>query len=169
MSPRVNWLRRDRSVTNLHCSSHLLAGESSENRRGDYKPAGLSSSSLLYSRYDGRADMCGIFGVVARGASVSPGVLERATHSLAHRGPDDAGTAIIECDSDGGCQLGFAHTRLSILDLSVLGRQPIRDHATGNWIVFNGEIYNFRKLRDDLERSGAEFGSQYDTVTLLAA
>src|ERR1700704_2378897 len=112
--------------------------------------------------------MCGIFGVVARGTSLSPRILEKATHTLAHRGPDDAGTVLI----DGGsaeCQIGFAHTRLSIIDLSPLGHQPMQDLSTGNWIVFNGEIYNFRDLRDELERAGAEFRSQSDTEVILAA
>src|SRR3981189_1094051 len=99
--------------------------------------------------------MCGIFGVVSRATSLPPGILEKATHTLAHRGPDDAGTVII----DGGtadCRIGFAHTRLSIIDLSPLGHQPMQDLSTGNWIVFNGEIYNFRGLRAELEKVGAE-------------
>src|SRR6267378_3829672 len=112
--------------------------------------------------------MCGIFGVVARGTSLSACTLEKATHTLAHRGPDDAGTVIIDSGS-AECQLGFAHTRLSIIDLTPLGHQPMRDSSTGNWIVFNGEIYNFRDLRGELERAGAEFRSQSDTEVILAA
>src|SRR5258706_9461755 len=112
--------------------------------------------------------MCGIFGVVARGTSLSACTLEKATHTLAHRGPDDAGTVIIDSGS-AECQLGFAHTRLSIIDLTPLGHQPMQDSSTGNWIVFNGEIYNFRDLRGELERAGAEFRSQSDTEVILAA
>ena len=65
--------------------------------------------------------------------------------------------------------IGFAHTRLSILDLSPLGHQPMQDPATGSWIVFNGEIYNFRDLRRELESAGVEFRSQSDTEVILAA
>jgi asparagine synthase (glutamine-hydrolysing) len=115
--------------------------------------------------------MCGIMGVIARDGSLSPDLLERATRTLAHRGPDDAGRVII--DTDGGsaepCQIGFAHTRLSIIDLSPLGHQPMQDPSTGNWIVFNGEIYNFCELRRDLMEKGAEFRSQSDTEVVLAA
>src|SRR5712671_3855506 len=113
--------------------------------------------------------MCGIFGVVAKGSHVSQELLVRAQRSLAHRGPDDSGTAIIDGGPAECCQIGFAHTRLSIIDLSPLGHQPMQDPSTGNWIVFNGEIYNFRVLRIELERAGAEFRSQSDTEVILAA
>ncbi len=111
--------------------------------------------------------MCGIFGIVGR--EVSREVLARAERCLAHRGPDDAGTVVVECGSSEPCQIGFAHTRLSIIDLSPLGHQPMQDPSTGNWIVFNGEIYNFRELRCELEKVGAEFRSQSDTEVVLAA
>src|SRR5258706_1364698 len=113
--------------------------------------------------------MCGIFGVVAKGSNVSQELLVRAQPSLAHRGPDDAGTVLIDGGSAECRQMGFAHTRLSIIDLSPLGHQPMHDSSTGNWIVFNGEIYNFRGLRAELEKVGAEFGSQSDTEVILAA
>src|SRR6266550_1909751 len=111
--------------------------------------------------------MCGIFGVVAEGGSVSQELVARAERSLGHRGPDDSGTVVIH--SGQGCQVTFAHTRLSIIDLSPLGHQPMQDPSTGNWIVFNGEIYNFRELRCDLMEKGAEFRSQSDTEVVLAA
>src|SRR4030088_62920 len=113
--------------------------------------------------------MCGIFGVFAKGCGVSQEVVARAQRSLAHRGPDDSGTAIIDCGSAECSQIGFAHTRLSIIDLSPLGHQPMQDSSTGNWIVFNGEIYNFRGLRGELEKAGAQFRSQSDTEVILAA
>jgi asparagine synthase (glutamine-hydrolysing) len=113
--------------------------------------------------------MCGIFGVLAKGGPVSQELVARAQRSLAHRGPDDAGTIIIDGGSAEPCQIGFAHTRLSIIDLSPLGHQPMQDPSTGNWIVFNGEIYNFRELRRDLMEKGAEFRSQSDTEVVLAA
>jgi asparagine synthase (glutamine-hydrolysing) len=113
--------------------------------------------------------MCGIMGAIARDGSLSPDLLERATRTLAHRGPDDDGMVIIDGSSAERCQIGFAHTRLSIIDLSPLGHQPMQDPSTGNWIVFNGEIYNFRELRCDLMETGTEFRSQSDTEVVLAA
>lgn len=105
---------------------------------------------------------------MVRDGSISPEMLERAVSSLAHRGPDDSGTVVISASAPSG-QIGFAHTRLSILDLSPLGHQPMQDPCTGNWIVFNGEIYNFRDLRRELAIAGAEFRSQSDTEVILAA
>ncbi len=89
--------------------------------------------------------------------------------TLAHRGPDDADTVVIDCACAPPSYIGFAHTRLSIIDLSPLGRQPMQDPSTGNWIVYNGEIYNFRELRRDLEVAGSEFCSHSDTEVILAA
>jgi asparagine synthase (glutamine-hydrolysing) len=117
--------------------------------------------------------MCGIFGIVSREGEVASDVLTRALKSLAHRGPDDSGTVVIDIDNDDGAsprrQIGFAHTRLSIIDLSPLGHQPMQDPATGNWIVFNGEIYNFGELRKELEGAGVAFKSHSDTEVILAA
>src|SRR5258706_7569660 len=113
--------------------------------------------------------MCGIFGMMVRDGAVSLEILKRAARTLAHRGPDDAGTVIIESGSAERFQIGFAHTRISIIDLSPLGHQPMQDPLTGNWIVYNGEIYNFRSLRGELERAGAEFRSHSDTEVILAA
>ena len=110
--------------------------------------------------------MCGIFGVVSRGAPLPADFLSKATQSLAHRGPDDAGTILLNAADQ---EIGFAHTRLSIIDLSPLGHQPMQDPVTGNWIIFNGEIYNFRELRKELEAAGVEFKSHSDTEVILAA
>jgi len=112
--------------------------------------------------------MCGIFGVVSRTGRLSPDLLDRAARTLAHRGPDDSGTVVIDCPPD-PCRIGLAHTRLSIIDLSPLGHQPMCDPSTGNWIVYNGEIYNYRELRRDLESTGNEFRSHSDTEVILAA
>ncbi len=112
--------------------------------------------------------MCGIFGIVTRSRSESGELLKRAVRSLEHRGPDDSGTVTIELSPEPG-YVGLAHTRLSILDLSALGHQPMHDPETGNWIVFNGEIYNFRELRNDLESVGVGFKSHSDTEVILAA
>jgi asparagine synthase (glutamine-hydrolysing) len=111
--------------------------------------------------------MCGIFGAYNRTGDLQAGVLEKAVCALAHRGPDDQGVEVIATNSGG--QLGLAHTRLSIIDLSPLGHQPMHDPTTGNWIVFNGEIYNFRELRVELEAAGHQFHTHSDTEVILAA
>jgi asparagine synthase (glutamine-hydrolysing) len=117
--------------------------------------------------------MCGIVGMIGLNARVSAEVLGRATGSLAHRGPDDGGTVILR-----GCagtragseiEIGLGNRRLAILDLSPLGHQPMNDPATGNWIVYNGEVYNFREVRVRLEESGLRFGSLSDTEVILKA
>lgn len=113
--------------------------------------------------------MCGIFGVLSRNGNLSRDLLENATRCLAHRGPDDHGSVVITNAADASCQIGFAHTRLSIIDLSPLGHQPMQDSVTGNWIVFNGEIYNFRECRAELEKAGCQFTSHSDTEVVLAA
>ena len=113
--------------------------------------------------------MCGIFGILASGGSVSPKLLEQATDSLAHRGPDDRGTVIIQSKSTPRLEVGLGSRRLAILDLSPLGHQPMQDPETGNWIVYNGEIYNFRELRTRLQAEGDRFVSQSDTEVLLKA
>jgi asparagine synthase (glutamine-hydrolysing) len=113
--------------------------------------------------------MCGIFGILSKDGRISGDILENAAQSLSHRGPDDSGTVVIETSPDGNRQLGFAHTRLSIIDLSPQGHQPMQDSSTGNWIVFNGEIYNFCELRSELEATGYQFTSHSDTEVILAA
>lgn len=113
--------------------------------------------------------MCGIFGIVANNGDLSPDILPNAARSLAHRGPDDSGTVIIAGNPNSGLQVGLAHTRLSIIDLSPLGHQPMLDAPSGNWIVFNGEIYNFRELRAELEAAGNRFRSHSDTEVILTA
>jgi asparagine synthase (glutamine-hydrolysing) len=113
--------------------------------------------------------MCGIFGIVAHRASVPADVLERATLSLAHRGPDDSGTILMRDSVPDPVEIGLGSRRLAILDLSPLGHQPMLDADTGNWIVYNGEIYNFRDVRHELEQAGTKFISHSDTEVLLKA
>lgn len=81
---------------------------------------------------------------------------------IAHRGPDDTGLFFLE-----GQGIGLAHRRLSIIDLSPLGHQPMWDITSAVAIVFNGEIYNYRELRSGLIARGFEFKSQSDTEVLL--
>ncbi len=113
--------------------------------------------------------MCGIVGIASRGGALDPAVLREATDSLAHRGPDDCGTVILRSDDATLTEIGLGHRRLAILDLSPLGHQPMHDPQTGNWIVFNGEIYNFREIRRKLESKGFSFQSRSDTEVLLKA
>lgn len=110
--------------------------------------------------------MCGIFGIVAHNTRVPYGLLERGTRSLAHRGPDDEGTILLR---DGQSEIGLGNRRLAILDLSPLGHQPMHDSDTGNWIVYNGEIYNFKEIRAEIEALGETFRSHSDTEVLLKA
>ena len=113
--------------------------------------------------------MCGIFGIVTRDASIPAGVLERGTKSLAHRGPDDSGTVLLHDSASAPVEIGLGNRRLAILDLSLLAHQPMHDAETGNWIVYNGEIYNFREVRRELEQAGTAFVSQSDTEVVLKA
>ena len=86
------------------------------------------------------------------------------TAALEHRGPDDSGTHALP---EGGPVLG--HRRLSILDLSALGHQPMQSACGRYWVVYNGEIYNFREIRRELERFHHRFRSDSDTEVVLAA
>jgi asparagine synthase (glutamine-hydrolysing) len=112
--------------------------------------------------------MCGVVGILAQNATVPADVLERATLSLVHRGPDDHGTVIIR-EEENSVEVGLGNRRLAILDLSPLGHQPMQDRSTGNWITYNGEIYNFRVLRARLEQEGDNFVSHSDTEVILKA
>src|SRR5271166_6314608 len=113
--------------------------------------------------------MCGIFGIISRKVRVPADVLERATKSLAHRGPDDSGTVILRDPARQDVEIGLGNRRLAILDLSPQGHQPMNDPATGNWIVYNGEVYNFREVRAKLEHAGLYFRSDSDTEVILKA
>jgi asparagine synthase (glutamine-hydrolysing) len=111
--------------------------------------------------------MCGIAGVVTDSAQVDLELLLRSfTESMTHRGPDDRGVYTAELP---GHRIGLAHTRLSILDLSPAGHQPMGDPSGTAWITFNGEIYNFQELRADLQSKGYIFRSGTDTELILAA
>jgi asparagine synthase (glutamine-hydrolysing) len=104
--------------------------------------------------------MCGISGVLRRdGQTVERSVLEAMNDALVHRGPDSAGVLI-----DG--PLGFAMRRLSIIDLAT-GDQPIANEDGSVTVILNGEIYNYRELRGELERAGHRFRTQSDTEVLV--
>jgi asparagine synthase (glutamine-hydrolysing) len=120
--------------------------------------------------------MCGIVGYSdslerTRAASNAGTRIGEARHAalcaardaIAHRGPDDVGLF-----EDAVAGIGLAHTRLSILDLSPLGHQPMVSEDGSVVLSYNGELYNFRQLRSSLEAGGARFRSQSDTEVLLA-
>lgn len=118
--------------------------------------------------------MCGIAGAVGslslvRSSDVSGGervaeCVARVSHALRHRGPDGQGTWSTERR-----EVVFAHRRLAILDLSEAGAQPMVHAASGCAITFNGEIYNFQELRQELESGGESFSSNSDTEVVLKA
>jgi asparagine synthase (glutamine-hydrolysing) len=118
---------------------------------------------------DGDIGVCGIFGIAVQNARIPDGMLERGTLSLAHRGPDDSGTILLRDSARYQAEIGLGNRRLAILDLSVLAHQPMHDLETGNWIVYNGEIYNFREIRSELEQTGTSFISHSDTEVVLKA
>jgi asparagine synthase (glutamine-hydrolysing) len=129
--------------------------------------------------------MCGIVGRFNhRGADLSPGLMARMTLSLRHRGPDDQGMSLFRRDRTGWrcdfvpdldqgwglpAQGGFGHTRLSVIDLSPLGRQPMCNEDGRIWVTYNGEIYNFESMRQELARFGHAFRSRTDTEVILHA
>lgn len=103
--------------------------------------------------------MCGIAGLWGR---ASHPVLEAMLAQIAHRGPDGSGVEI-----SGG--IGLGHRRLAIIDLSPAGRQPMASSDRSVWITFNGEIYNYRELRRELQSRGHAFRSSSDTEVIIAA
>jgi len=105
--------------------------------------------------------MCGISGTFGL---ADESVIHAMTEAMAHRGPDDQG---IYLDPAGKVALG--HRRLSIIDLSAAGHQPMSYDNERYWITYNGEIYNYREIRADLENRGHRFNSATDTEVILAA
>lgn len=105
--------------------------------------------------------MCGITGVAGNNTKIYDEALNNMLASLSKRGPDDRGTL-----SFPHCTLG--QTRLSVIDLSS-GHQPMRDNKRDMAITFNGEIYNYRELKQDLEKKGYSFSTNSDTEVILKA
>src|SRR6516225_8935313 len=110
--------------------------------------------------------MCGIAGIIGRLDDHNLAALERMSRAMVHRGPDDRGTWFSVPDTRGWSAL-LAHRRLSILDLSPAGAQPMVDPLTGHVVVFNGEIYNFGDLRRRLVAEGQQLRSTGDTAVML--
>lgn len=140
--------------------------------------------------------VCGIAGIVdLNGEAVDPRVLLAMRDQMVHRGPNDHGAVLLnwpgsrsgvtepfhyalfrdvgELGSNTALNqrytVGLAHRRLSILDLSAEGRQPMSNEDATIWVVYNGEIYNFRQIRDELQMRGHNFRSQTDTEVILHA
>ncbi|MFN3681759.1 asparagine synthase (glutamine-hydrolyzing) [Tepidimonas taiwanensis] len=107
--------------------------------------------------------MCGIVGLInLNGAPVSPAILQRMTDAISHRGPDGEGYWI-----EGN--VGLGHRRLAILDLSPAGHQPMISSDHRYVLSYNGEVYNYRELRAELEAAGYWFRSKTDTEVVLHA
>ena len=105
--------------------------------------------------------MCGIAGIFnLDGEPSSPNILKKMTDAIAHRGPDGEGHY-----TDG--YIGIGHRRLSIIDLSPAGHQPMISANKRIVLSYNGEVYNFKELRAELERLGYQFFSQTDLYFLL--
>src|SRR6185312_8037609 len=112
--------------------------------------------------------MCGIAGIIGRLDEPNRAALRRMKDAMMHRGPDADGTWCSTPDDRGWGAL-LTHRRLSILDLSPAGDQPMVDPVTGHVLVFNGEIYNFADLRKRLLAQGPQFNSTGDTAVMLRA
>ena len=103
--------------------------------------------------------MCGIAGFSGK---FTENLLNRMGAIISYRGPDDTGLYF-----DHKNEIGLVHRRLSIIDTSISGHQPLWDSARKACIVFNGEIYNYKKLRSDLISKGFIFHSSSDTEVLV--
>lgn len=127
--------------------------------------------------------MCGIAGIYnIDGKPIDVALLEKMTNIVAHRGPDDQGFVLVNSSSGehvriknmggdikGFYNLGLGHRRLSIIDLSELGSQPMSSSDSMIWITYNGEVYNYLELRKELESKGYRFESNSDTEVILYA
>lgn len=125
--------------------------------------------------------MCGFVGIISLdGAPVSPASLVKAANVQRHRGPDDQGFLLVsrerktagafhadQCPPPAGHDVGLGFNRLSIIDLSIAGHQPMTTDDGTCHIVFNGEIYNFEDLHRQLEAEGVSFRSRTDTEVIL--
>ena len=106
--------------------------------------------------------MCGITGIYSPGATIDSSVIDAMTASLRHRGPDDFG---VFADAQNG--VGLGHTRLSVIDLSANGKQPMSNAAGNITLCYNGEIYNYLEIKRELVGLGHSFVTQTDTEVVL--
>ena len=107
--------------------------------------------------------MCGIVGYIDLKKEISESVMQRMNDTLAHRGPDGEGLFISP-----NKRIALAHRRLSFLDLSDAGKQPMTNNSHEIWITFNGEIYNYLELKKELS-ADYSFKTNSDTEVILAA
>lgn len=106
--------------------------------------------------------MCGLLGIVDYKKNINTNLFNEMLNSLKHRGPDDEGIEVFSLDS---CSIFLGHRRLSIIDISSNGHQPmLYEHLA---IIYNGEVYNFKDIRQDLISEGYSFGSNSDTEVIL--
>src|SRR4051794_822318 len=110
--------------------------------------------------------MCGLAGVIAGDRTVVQSALRRITAAQAHRGPDRDGMIVKHF---GQAWIGLGHRRLSIIDISERGAQPMVNPRTGDQLIYNGEIYIYQILRRELEACGHQFSSGSDSEVLLYA
>ena len=110
--------------------------------------------------------MCGISGFIDFNKTITRDQLANACDSIKHRGPDDGDVAFFESND---ANIGLGHRRLAILDLSPLGHQPMYSDDKSIVIIFNGEIYNFKEIRTELEKKGHHFLSNSDTEVIIKA
>ena len=116
--------------------------------------------------------MCGIAGICSqagRPVSELEAAIRRMVAGIKHRGPDDDGYQLVSTRRGADGVAAIANTRLAILDLSPAGHQPMHDPETGNWIVFNGEIYNHLEIRAEIGERAGRWHSMSDTETILHA
>lgn len=108
--------------------------------------------------------MCGILAQVSPQGPIDPTLFQQKRDTLTHRGPDGAGTWMSDHK-----QVALGHRRLSFLDLSDTGQQPMTNEDGTLWLTFNGEIYNYLELREDLIRRGHQFASETDSEVIIHA
>lgn len=116
--------------------------------------------------------MCGIAGYMDIRGGLPPATFARMRDAMSHRGPDGFGLALVgvdgrRTDDPGAARGGLAHRRLSIIDLTEAGAQPMANEDGSVWITYNGECYNFQEYRQDLEQRGHVFRSHCDTETII--
>ena len=107
--------------------------------------------------------MCGIAGIYnLNGQKIESFLIQKMVRIQKHRGPDDEGFYINDT-------IGLGHCRLSIIDLSEAGHQPMSNEDENLWIIYNGEIYNYLELRPELIKHGHKFKSNTDTEIIIHA
>jgi len=163
-----------------YCCSVLLSKRrrAAAQRTPAWSPASLFHFDLnTATAYGGvlpsiqeRSCMCGICGVISNDQPAIEPAVRRMMNAMVHRGPDDEGFELLNVGgSEAGPFAGFGFRRLAILDLTSAGHQPMFNPRTGDCLIFNGEIYNFRRLRTQLQCEGVVFRGHSDTEVLLHA